>query len=184
MDSSTSEYCEKIEHVMGGAQNVAHITGSRCYERFTGQQIAKVSAQIERSDLTLFCLQIRTTQEAAYNDTERISLVSSFLCSMFIGDYAPIDPADGSGMNLMDLHTKDWVPKILETVGEDLKAKLGEVRRYFLLWKCMVIRSISRSNWRIQLRARSLRTSSTSTSLTKSVPSLLAAVTILVHWLL
>jgi xylulokinase len=112
MDSSTSEYCEKIEHVMGGAQNVAHITGSRCYERFTGQQIAK----------------IRATQEAAYNDTERISLVSSFLCSIFIGDYAPIDPADGSGMNLMDLHTKDWVPKILETIGEDLKAKLGEIK--------------------------------------------------------
>lgn len=132
MDSSTSEYCQKIEQVMGGAENVAHITGSRCYERFTGQQIAKVSAtvlwQLSRSDLIQpFSYQIRATQEAAYSETERISLVSSFLSSIFIGDYAPIDPADGSGMNLMDLHTKDWVPKILDTVGEDLKIKLGEV---------------------------------------------------------
>jgi hypothetical protein len=45
---------------------------------------------------------------------QRISLISSFACSLFLGDYAPIDYADASGMNLMDLKTKDWSPEILQ----------------------------------------------------------------------
>lgn len=39
---------------------------------------------------------------------QRISLVSSFLCSVFLGNYAPIDFSDGSGMNLMNIHSKEW----------------------------------------------------------------------------
>lgn len=45
---------------------------------------------------------------------QRISLISSFACSLFVGDYAPIDYADASGMNMMDLKTKDWSPQILQ----------------------------------------------------------------------
>jgi len=40
---------------------------------------------------------IAKTQGEAYKNTERISLVSSFLASLFIGSYAPIDRSDGSG---------------------------------------------------------------------------------------
>ena len=39
----------------------------------------------------------------AYARTDRIHLVSSFLASLLAGRDAPIDPGDGSGMNLMDV---------------------------------------------------------------------------------
>ena len=83
---------------MGGSQNLSEITGSRAYERFTGNQIAK----------------IYQTKPDAYSACERISLVSSFAASLLIGDYAPIDFSDGSGMNLMNIKSKTWEDKCLE----------------------------------------------------------------------
>jgi sugar (pentulose or hexulose) kinase len=37
------------------------------------------------------------TQRAAYDATERISLVSSFAASLFVGHYAPIERSDATG---------------------------------------------------------------------------------------
>ena len=42
MDSSTGEQCRALEKALGGAQAVADLTGSRAYERFTGNQIARI----------------------------------------------------------------------------------------------------------------------------------------------
>lgn len=77
---------------------LAKITGSRAYERFTGAQIAKIFDKKPR----------------LFESTERISLVSSFACSLFSGKIAPIDYADGSGMNLLDINTKKWDEQCLE----------------------------------------------------------------------
>lgn len=111
MDSSTSAQCRNLEKSVGGAQVLADITGSRAYERFTGNQIAKMYA----------------TKKDAYNNTERISLVSSFGATVFLGRYAPIDFSDGSGMNLLDIYKKDWSESCLEASAPDLKGKLGDV---------------------------------------------------------
>lgn len=53
-------------------------------------------------------------QEDVYNTTERISLVSSFMASLLVGNYASIDHADGAGMNLMDLKERTWSDAALE----------------------------------------------------------------------
>ncbi|XP_014238905.1 xylulose kinase-like [Trichogramma pretiosum] len=109
MDSSTSLECRQLEEAVGGPQRMAEITGSRAYERFSGPQIAKIYKK----------------RPEAYEATERISLVSSFAASLFLGDYAPIDWADGSGMNLLDLRSKDWRDELLEACAPGLRDKLG-----------------------------------------------------------
>ncbi len=111
MDSSTGAQCAAREEALGGAQAVAELTGSRAYERFTGNQIAK----------------IHETRPDVYARTERICLVSSFVSSLLIGDYAPIDASDGSGMNLMDIRRKIWAQAALDCTAPGLEAKLGRI---------------------------------------------------------
>ncbi|KAJ8307079.1 hypothetical protein KUTeg_015163 [Tegillarca granosa] len=110
MDASTTAQCKKLEEAVGGAMRLAEITGARAFERYTGTQIMKISEN----------------NTEAYNNTERISLVSSFAASLFLGDYAPIDYSDGSGMNLFDITKHTWSPECLQACGDDLANKLGE----------------------------------------------------------
>ncbi|XP_054798359.1 xylulose kinase 2-like [Prosopis cineraria] len=115
MDSSTTAECRKIEEACGGAMELAQVTGSRAYERFTGPQIKKIF----------------NTHPEVYNNTEKISLVSSFMASLFIGAYAAIDHSDGAGMNLMDIRKKDWSKLALEATAPNLESKLGELAPAF-----------------------------------------------------
>ncbi|CAJ0578608.1 unnamed protein product, partial [Mesorhabditis spiculigera] len=120
MDSSTGEQCDRLESKVGGKLVLAQITGSRAYHRFSGSQIAKV-AQYEQD---------------VYSKTQNISLVSSFLGSLLIGKIAPIDYADGSGMNILDIHARTWSQDCLKALApldtcsakfaEELKLKLGD----------------------------------------------------------
>ncbi|XP_073276982.1 xylulose kinase 2-like [Primulina huaijiensis] len=111
MDSSTTYQCKEIEKSVGGGLELSKLTGSRAYERYTGPQIRRIFE----------------TQPEAYMNTERISLVSSFMASLFIGKYACIDQTDGAGMNLMDIKTRAWSKLILEATAPGLEEKLGKL---------------------------------------------------------
>ncbi|CAK9301779.1 unnamed protein product, partial [Gordionus sp. m RMFG-2023] len=108
----------KIESV--GDKLIAIWTGSRVQERFTLPQVMK----------------IYSTQPNNYHKTERISLISSFLASLFLLPriYAPIDFADGSGTNFMHIVYKSWSTQIMDSLLQQprfkemslLTSKLGE----------------------------------------------------------
>ncbi|KAH7927851.1 actin-like ATPase domain-containing protein [Leucogyrophana mollusca] len=109
-DSSTTRDCRDLETAIGGPQALADLTGSRAYERFTGPQIAR----------------IRRLKPDAYLRSARISLVSSFLPSLFLGHIAPIEISDASGMNLMNVLTCKWDDALLEACGgPELRGKIG-----------------------------------------------------------
>jgi len=99
MDSSTSAECATLEKALGGPETTADALGSRAYERFTGNQIAKLAAS------------------TGFAETERISLVSSAMCSIFTGKHCTIDISDGAGMNLMDLRSKEWHAEACEALS-------------------------------------------------------------------
>lgn len=48
------------------------------------------------------------------------------MASIFIGDYAPIDFSDGSGMNILDIFKHSWDQNLLDSVAPNLREKLGE----------------------------------------------------------
>lgn len=110
MDGSTEKQCIEMEEAIGGREKMVEYTGSKCYARFTGPQIRKIYQN--RSD--------------CYENTKRISLVSSFLASLFLGKVAPIDYSDGSGMNLLDISKKTWSQPCLNACAPDLEERLGE----------------------------------------------------------
>ena len=106
MDSSTEEECRRLEGSVGGPLALSALTGSRGYERFTGNQISKILK--------------------ASHDISRISLLSSFAASLLTGALAPIDYSDGSGMNLLNIRSKQWEERLLlASGGERLGQLLG-----------------------------------------------------------
>lgn len=138
MDSTTTKYCKELEEKFG-AKNLCEVTGSKAFERFTGNQIKKIF--VEKNDV--------------YNKTEHISLISSFLAEIFIGKFSCPDFSDASGMNLFDLSKKRWDETLLNLCGgETLSSKLREpvpscsfldkisdyfVKRYGFDKECMII---------------------------------------------
>ncbi|KAG2220628.1 hypothetical protein INT45_014058 [Circinella minor] len=109
-DASTTRECRSLEALVGGPQALADLTGSKAYERFTGNQIAKIYH--DRKD--------------AYDKTQNISLVSSFIATVLLGKLAPVDSPEGSGTNLMNIETHRWEEKLLDHCGgSTLHEKLG-----------------------------------------------------------
>ena len=115
-DASTQRECDAFDEHLGGAHHLALITGSKAHHRFTGPQI----------------LRFRHKHPDEYQRTSRISLVSSFLASIFLGKVASIDRSDVCGMNLWDIEAGTWREELLSlTAGSsnttNLKCKLGSV---------------------------------------------------------
>jgi xylulokinase len=115
MDSSTGEECAEITAAVGGPEALSRHTGSRAFERFTGPQIRRFFKR----------------DRAGYEATDRVHLVSSYAASLLIGGHAPVDPGDGSGMNLMDLATSRWWPAAVEATAPGLAAKLPPIAPAF-----------------------------------------------------
>lgn len=73
------------------------------------------------------------TQPDVLANTERISLVSSMIACLLIGDYAAIDASDACGMNLVDFRKNDWSTSLLDACAtkeqptHELARKLGPV---------------------------------------------------------
>nr|GLL48174.1 xylulose kinase-like [Ipomoea trifida] len=111
MDCSTTEQCRAIEEAVGGALELAKLTGSRAHERYVGPQVKKIFEE----------------QSEVYDNTESISLVSSFMASVLVGGYACIDQTDGAGMNLMDIKSRVWSKIALEATAPGLEEKLGKI---------------------------------------------------------
>lgn len=112
MDASTAAQCREIEDALGGAGPTIALTGSPACERFAGPQIRK----------------FYQAQPEAYGVTRRIHLVSSFLASLLAGKEAPIDPGDGSGMNLMDIAHARWSEEALDATAPGLAERLPPIR--------------------------------------------------------
>ncbi|KAK0710903.1 xylulose kinase-like protein [Lasiosphaeris hirsuta] len=117
-DHSTQAECDQYDTQLETAERLAQVTGSSAHHRFTGTQI----------------MRLRRKLPEMYTATSRISLVSSFLASLFLGSVAPMDISDVCGMNLWDIPGKNWSEPLLElTAGKDgvceLRNKLGEVRQ-------------------------------------------------------
>lgn len=114
-DASTQKQCDLFDFELGDPETLAKVTGSKAHHRFSGPQI----------------LRYRTKYPEHYEETARISLVSSFLASVLMGRIAPIDISDVTGMNLYDIQKGAWEEKLLSLAAggnvDDLKVKLGEV---------------------------------------------------------
>ncbi|KAF2034543.1 actin-like ATPase domain-containing protein [Setomelanomma holmii] len=116
-DASTQKQCEGFDAALGNPKNLAEATGSSAHHRFSGPQIQRFQEKYPE----------------AYAATARISLVSSFLASIFLGKVAPIDISDVCGANLWDIKNGRWHDDLLALAAggksgvADLKTKLGDV---------------------------------------------------------
>jgi xylulokinase len=112
LDCSTTNECRDLTDALGGSAALARLTGSRAYERFTAAQIRKFA----------------TRDPEAYARTSRIHLVSSFMASLLAGAEAPMEPGDASGMNLMDLRSRQWDRTAIDATAPDLARRLPPIR--------------------------------------------------------
>ncbi|SIP87359.1 xylulokinase [Alkalispirochaeta americana] len=131
--SNSQPQAEEIRDALGGVLPVVERSGSNSPARFTGAVIRRTAQ----------------TVPSIWEKTARISLLSSFFSAILSGNPdCPIDWGNGSGMTLMDYHTRQWSPELLQAVSQGLpggadalRAKLpglaspvaesGRIARYF-----------------------------------------------------
>ena len=84
--------------------------GSRAYERFTVNQIAKVYRE----------------NAEAYSATKHITLISNGFASIFAGRIVPMDRSDAGGTNCYDYTNRQWLEDLNDRVCPGLVERLGE----------------------------------------------------------
>ena len=67
------------------------------------------------------------TKRDVFENTERISMLSSFIASAFLGRLAPTDYQDGVTMMFFDRRNLDWSREICDRIDPELYHKLGPV---------------------------------------------------------
>lgn len=137
-DDCIHTQCSAMDKAVGGARKLKKITGSHAFAGLTGPEIRNV----------------HVTYPDEYQRTVRISLISSFLASLLTGTMASIDHSDGSLMNLLDIHEKEWSKVLLEACAPELASRLmppiatnrlqGRINKYYVTrWKfrsdCMIV---------------------------------------------
>lgn len=110
MDTSAAHEADELERRFGN--EMLRRTGSRAQARFAAAQILKF---------------VRT-DPAAFAETARIDLVSSYVARHLTGA-SEIDFCDAAGMNLMNLATGDWDREICDYISNDLVSKLPRISR-------------------------------------------------------
>lgn len=114
LDSSTERECEFIETFLSEhGYDISKVTGSQAERRFAGPQILKIFK--ERRDI--------------YEKTERITLISNFMSSILVGNFAPFDVTDAAGTNMMDIRTKSWSDICLIAIVNNETNQLEGLRR-------------------------------------------------------
>lgn len=101
-DHSTGQQAKDFEKVVGGPDELAARTGSRAHQRFTGLQIRKLAV---------------SPNLRIYQNTDRISIVSSFLASLLLGKITSIEEADACGMNIYDITKGKFDPELLSVAA-------------------------------------------------------------------
>lgn len=113
-DSTATPEALALEDLVGGPAALSYLTGGRGTSRSTASQILK----------------LRHTDPTVLPSTSRISLVSSFLCSILTGKLQGIDESDAAGTRLFDVEGRKWDDKLCREAGGedvDLRELMGGV---------------------------------------------------------
>lgn len=135
-DASTQKQCEEFDKVLGSPKKLAEVTGSSAHHVSLSSCCWKI-CPLTRWNIQRYSgpqiMRFREQNPTAYAATARISLVSSFLASIFLAKVAPIDISDVCGTNLWDIPNASWNEQLLSLAGGGssyaplLKQKLGDV---------------------------------------------------------
>ncbi|CAG0913329.1 unnamed protein product [Notodromas monacha] len=93
MDSSTTEQCREFTELIGSRQI---------------KKVFQTMPEIYEETEVILIFSRNRSPVIVNVPFQRISMISSFLASVFLGHYAPIDFSDGSGMNILDIRKKAW----------------------------------------------------------------------------
>lgn len=115
-DMSAVQQATTLQSKSGGPSAFAALTGARGLPRATASPLFK----------------LRTESPEDFARTSRISMVSSFLCTLLCADgtIKATDESDAAGTQLWDVRGRRWDPKLCVEVGGPeglLRKKLGAV---------------------------------------------------------